>query len=167
MADNVSKKEGKHVSLNTYLFFMYCIMALTLYVPHIAYYFNFFHFSKEEDDEVTDEDNTSSDDGYPRDKKVCFMCKECFPTFSGLIQHQVLCKNTLKCPKCHVLQEQTISLSKTLCATLNCVMEMGHLDAHTVPKFFMIIIWLEITNIGVEINEYVIYAILQPVVLKQ
>ena len=94
------------------------------------------------------------------------MCKEHFPTFSGLTQHQVLCKNSLKCHNV-VVQEQTISLSKTLCATLNCLMEIGHLDAHTVPKFFMIIISLEITNTGVEIKEYVIYAILQPVVLKQ
>ena len=46
-------------------------------------------------------------------------------------------------------------------------MEMGHLDAHTVPNFFMIIIWLEITNTGVKVKEYVMYAILQPAVLKQ
>ena len=82
--------------------------------------FNFFHFFKEEDDEVTDEDNTSSDDGYPKDKKTCFMCKECFPTFSRLTQHQVLCKNTLKCPKCPCTGADYKLVKNFVCHTKLC-----------------------------------------------
>ena len=109
-------------------------------------------FCKEEDAEETDVDNSSSDDGYPKDKKTCFMCKECFPSYSKLTQHQVLCKNNLKCLNIPS-QEWPIHLSKTLFVTLNCAMGMGHLDAHIVLKCFPIIIWLGITSTGVKVKE--------------
>ena len=150
---------------------LYVFLYLLHYCPNLIWiacglFFYFFHFFKEEDDEVTDEENTSSDDGYPRDKKTCFMCKERFPTFSGLTQHQVLCKNSLKCPKCHCTGADYKLVKNFVCHTKLCNGDGSFRCPHC-SKFFMIIIWLEITNTGVKIKEYVMYAILQPAVLKQ
>ena len=120
-------------------------------------------FFKKEDDEVKDEDNSSSDDGYPKYEKTCFMCKECFPTFSRLTQHQVLCKNTLKYPKCPCTGADYKLVKNFVCHTKLC-----HGDgSFRLPHCFMIIIWLGITTTGAKVKEYVTYAILQPAVLKQ
>ena len=48
------------------------------------------------------------------------MCKECFPTFSRLTQHQVLCKNTLRCPKCHYTGAHYKRVKNFVCHTKLC-----------------------------------------------
>lgn len=55
-----------------------------------------------EDDETTDGNDSSTDDGYPKDKKTCFMCNVHFSTYHELTEHQVMCKNQKKCPNCPI-----------------------------------------------------------------
>ena len=49
-----------------------------------------------------DEDDSSTDDGYAKDKKRCYLCSEQFNTWQEVTQHQVRCKNKKKCPKCSI-----------------------------------------------------------------
>ena len=72
-----------------------------------------------EDDEHTEGDGSSTD-GYPKDKKTCFMCNEHFSTYHKLKQHQVMCKNKQKCPNCPITGAAYNLVKNFMCHTELC-----------------------------------------------
>ena len=91
-------------------------MGITLYLMHM-----FSIVQEAEDDEHTEGHDSSTDDGYPKAKKTCFMCNEHFSRYCEPTQHQVMCKNKQKCPNCPITGEAYNNLVKSfLCHTEMC-----------------------------------------------
>lgn len=74
-----------------------------------------------EDDKDRGEDGSSTNDGYLKDKKTCFMCNEWFPSCKELTQHQTMCKDKQQCPKCPI-----VGASFNLVKNFRCHTEVCH-----------------------------------------